>query len=141
MHNFILKLRDLMAGRNGIDKLTIGLFVVYGMFSFIKIFLRFSVAAYIVASVLQYALLAYAIFRILSKNIQKRYNENFKFEQFLKAWKPYVEHIKLRFKFFKTHRFRTCKGCGEFLRLKKGKHKKQITCPKCGKELTFYFLF
>lgn len=141
MQNFLLKFRNFMSGRNGVDKLTIGLFVVYGIFAFAKIFLRFFPIGYIVASVLQYSVLVYAFFRVMSKNIQKRYKENFKFEQFLKAWKPYVEHMKLRIQFFKTHRFRTCRGCGEFLRLKKGKHRKQITCPKCGKELTFHFLF
>ncbi|MBO5934498.1 MAG: hypothetical protein J6Q94_03310 [Clostridia bacterium] len=130
-----------MAGRNGIDKLTTGLVVIYGALCFIKIFFRYFLIGYIVITVLQYAVLAYAVFRVLSKNLQKRYSENFRFEQFLNAWNPYIEHMKLRLKFFKTHRFRTCKGCGEFLRLKKGKHRKQITCPKCGKELTFHFLF
>lgn len=141
MQNFILKIRNFMSGRNGVDKITIALFVVYGVFAFIKIFLRFFPIVYIIASVLQYLLIAYALFRIMSKNIQKRYNENFKFEQFLKAWKPYAEHMKLRFQFIKTHRFRTCKGCGEFLRFKKGKHKRNVVCPRCGKELTFHFLF
>lgn len=141
MQNFLFKLRNFMAGRNGIDKLTTGLVVIYGALCFIKIFFRYFPAGYIVVSVLQYSVLAYAIFRVLSKNLQKRYSENFRFEQFIYAWKPYVEHTKLRIKFFKTHRFRTCKGCGEFLRLKKGKHRKQITCPVCGKELTFHFLF
>lgn len=141
MQNFLIKLRNFMAGRNGIDKLTTGLVVIYGIFAFIKIFFRFYIAGYIVVAVLQYAVLAFAIFRVLSKNLPKRYSENLKFVQFIYAWKPYVEHTKLRVKFFKTHRFRTCKGCGEFLRLKKGNRRKQITCPKCGKELTFHFLF
>ncbi len=141
MQNFLLKLRNFMSGRNGNDKLTIGLFVIYSILAFGKVFLRHFIAGYIVVSALQYVLVVYAIFRIMSKNIQKRYNENFRFEQFLKAWNPYIEHLKLRIKFLKTYRFRTCKGCGEFLRLKKGKHRKQITCPKCGKELTFHFLF
>ena len=141
MQNFLIKLRNFMAGRNGIDKLTTGLVAIYGVLCFIKIFLRYFLIGYIVISVLQYAVLAFALFRVLSKNLPKRYGENLKFEQFLYAWKPYVEHMKLRVKFFKTHRFRTCKGCGEFLRLTKGKHRKHITCPKCGKELTFHFLF
>ena len=141
MQNFLIKLRNFMEGRNGFDKLTTGLVVIYGIFGFIKIFFRFNIAGYIIVAILQYAVLAFAIFRVLSKNLPKRYSENLRFTQFLYAWKPYVEHMKLRFKFIKTHRFRTCKGCGEFLRLKKGKHRKQITCPKCGKELTFHFLF
>lgn len=141
MQNLLYKIRTFMAGRNGVDKISIAVFVVYGIFSFVKIFLRFIPVAYVIASVLQYLLLAYAVFRIMSNNVQKRYNENFKFEQFLKAWQPYIDHMKLRIQFIKTHRFRTCKKCGKFLRFKKGKHKREITCPGCGKELTFYFLF
>ena len=130
-----------MAGRNGMDKLTVGLLVVYCMIAAIKIFLRAFPIVWIVVSVLQYLFLAYILFRVLSKNLQKRYRENFKFEQFLNAWKPYFEHLKLRISYAKTHRFRTCKHCGEFLRLKKGRGKRKITCPKCGNDLTFYFLF
>lgn len=141
MQNFILKIRNFMAGRNGVDKLSIGLVVLYSVFAFVKIFLRYVPAAYIVVTVIQYAIIAYAFFRILSKNLQKRYNENFRFEQLLLAWKPYAEHTKLRFQYIKTHRFRTCKGCGEFLRFKKGKRQRQTVCPKCGKENKFYFLF
>ena len=141
MQNLLLKIRSFMEGRNGPDKLTVGIIVVYGILAFVKIFLRFSYIAYVIVSVLQYAVLAYAVFRILSKNIQKRYNENFRFEQFLKRWQPYAEHMKLRVQFIKTHRFRTCKNCGNFLRMKKGKHRKNIVCPRCGKELTFHFLF
>lgn len=141
MQNLLFKIRNFMTGRNGVDKITIAMFVVYGFFAFIKIFLRFFIVAYIIASVLQYSAIAYAVFRIMSKNIQKRYNENFKFEQILKAWKPYTEHMKLRFQFIRTHRFRTCNGCGEFLRFKKGKHRRETVCPRCGKKLIFHFLF
>ncbi len=141
MQNIILKLREFMAGRNGIDKLTTGLVIVYSLFAFVKIFLKFVPVAYITVTVIQYAVLAYALFRVLSRNIQKRYNENFKFEQMISGWKPYFERTKLRFQYIKTHRFRKCKGCGEFLRFKKGTRKKKTVCPKCGKESTFYFLF
>ena len=141
MQNLIYKLRQFMQGRTGIDKLTVGLVVIYSAFSFVKIFVKFIPVAYIVVSVIQYAVLGYALFRVLSRNVQKRYNENFKFEQMVSGWKPYFERTKLRFQYIKTHRFRTCKGCGEFLRFRRGERKKKIVCPKCGKESTFYFLF
>lgn len=141
MGSFITKVRNFMYGRNGIDKLTYGLLVIYCIIAVVKIFFRGITAAWIIISVIQYLFLAFIIYRIFSKNLQKRYNENFKFEQFFKAWKPYLEHMKLRITFFKTHRFRTCKSCDEFLRLKKGRGKRTVTCPKCGKELRFHFMF
>ena len=50
MQNFLIKLRNFMAGRNGIDKLTTGLVVIYGIFGFIKIFFTSSVITKIVLS-------------------------------------------------------------------------------------------
>ena len=141
MGNFVFKLKEFMAGRNGIDKLFFGMLAVYCVFAAVKIFFTGNKWGIIIISLLQAAVIGYAVFRVLSKNLQKRYNENFKFEQFLNAWKPYIEHLKLRITFFRTHRFRTCKGCGEFLRLKRIRGKRQIVCPKCGKELSFFILF
>lgn len=137
VNNFISKLRNFMAGRNGVDKLTYGLIAVYCIVAAVRVIS----GLYLPIGIIQYAFLAFIIYRIMSRNLQKRYRENYKFEQFLKAWKPYFEHLKLRFRFIKTHRFRTCRHCGEFLRLKRGRGKRQIICPKCGSELTFYFLF
>lgn len=141
LNNFWMKIRNFFSGRNGIDKLTYALLLLYCLIAAVKLFFRGYFYAWSIISVLQYLFLAYILFRVLSRNRQKRYEENFKFEQFLKAWKPYFEHTKLRLSQFKTHRFRTCKHCGEFLRLKKGRGKRVVSCPKCGKELTFYFLF
>ena len=137
--DFIFKLKQFMTGRNGPDKMTYGLLVIYCIFSVVKIFLRQSYWGYIIASVLQYSILAYAVFRILSRNLEKRYQENLSFQR-MTAWlDPYIEHLKLRIQFFSTHRFRKCKHCGNFLRLKKSKGKREVKCPKCGKLLKFRF--
>ncbi|MCD7774749.1 MAG: hypothetical protein LUH40_04100 [Clostridiales bacterium] len=136
MGNFLMRLRNFFSGRNGIDKLNIALIVVYCVVVFIKTITR----QYLWIGIIQYALLAYIVFRAMSRNLQKRYNENFKFEQVFKAWQPYFEHTKLRFQFRKNHRFRKCKNCGEFLRLKKGRGKRTVTCPKCGSEQKFHLL-
>lgn len=141
MSNLIMKLRSFMAGRNGVDTLTYGLLVIYCIIAAVKVFFRGLTVAWIVISVIQYVFLTYVIFRMLSKNLQKRYKENYAFEKFINAWKPYFERLGLRFQYRKTHRFRVCKHCGEFLRLKKGRGKRNITCPKCYNELNFYFLF
>ncbi len=135
------KIKNFMAERNGFDKLSIFLFLIYFLISAVKSFLRGFVWVYAVMTVIQLVFLGYILFRIFSKNLQKRYNENFKFEQIINAWKPYANHLKLRVQYFKSYRFRTCAYCGEFLRLKKGRGKRIVNCPKCGKELKFHFLF
>lgn len=136
-----MKIKEFMQGRNGIDKLTYGILALYCILSAVKIFFIGNKWGTVIISVLQFAVIGYGVFRVMSKNIQKRYNENFRFEQFLSAWKPYFDHLKLRITYFRTHRFRTCKGCGEFLRLKRTRGKRQIVCPKCGKEHSFFILF
>lgn len=141
MENFILKLRNFMSGRNGVDKLTYGLLVVYGIIAAVRIFFKYYSVVFVIISVIQYAFLGYIVFRVLSKNLQKRYSENFAFEKLLNAWKPYFDRLKYRWQFRNTHRFRVCRHCGEFLRLKKGRGLRQINCPKCGNELKFYFIF
>ncbi len=141
MANILIKIKNFMAGRNGIDKLTYGLLVIYCLICAVKVFLRAVPKAWIAVSVLQVVFVFYILYRIFSRNLQKRYRENVKFEQFLSAWKPYFEHLKLRVTYARTHRFRTCKHCGEFLRLKKGRGKRVVKCPKCGAELRFHFLF
>lgn len=130
-----------MEGRNGIDKLSYGVLSIYCVFAFVKIFFRNSYWGYIIISVLQYLVLGYMIFRILSRNLEKRYKENLKFEKLISGWMPYFNRIKLRITFFRTHRFRTCRNCGEFLRLKKKHGVREVTCPKCGKISKFHFIF
>lgn len=76
-------------------------------------------------------LLLYTYYRMLSRDIQKRYSEN---EKYLSAT------AKLRSRFNKeknlmsqrkTHHIYTCPGCGQKIRIPRGKGKIEIDCPKC----------
>lgn len=77
------------------------------------------------------AAIIYTYFRIFSRNIQKRYEEN---QWFL------ARTAKLRLRFQKekslmaerrTNHIYTCPGCGQKIRIPKGKGKIEIDCPKC----------
>lgn len=77
------------------------------------------------------AAIIYTYFRIFSRNIQKRYEEN---QWFL------AKTAKLRLRFQKekslmaerkTNHIYTCPGCGQKIRIPKGKGKIEIDCPKC----------
>lgn len=79
-------------------------------------------------------LLFYNYFRIFSKNIPARFRENeyflrlqFRFDLKLKNWKASLTEIK------KYHIYR-CPGCGQKLRIPRGRGKIQIRCPKCHTE-------
>ncbi|SDB21572.1 zinc ribbon-containing protein [Eubacterium oxidoreducens] len=73
----------------------------------------------------------YCYFRMMSRNIPKRYAEN---QKFLKAtakirgklfWSK--EHMRQR----RYYAFYRCTHCGQKVRVPKGKGRIEITCPKC----------
>jgi ribosomal protein L37AE/L43A len=68
---------------------------------------------------ISYGFLAWAIFRMLSKNVYKRYEENRKYLRFLDRWKD------------KEHRYYDCPKCKQTVRVPRGKGKISITCPTC----------
>ena len=130
----------LLAGRNGTDKLSIFLFILSLIINMVNSFIR-AWQPSLLLSALSLILLAFAVFRTFSKNIQKRRLENFKFENLLKLL--YLDrlvsrivnsakNLGFRIRYFKTHRFRTCPNCKKFLRLTKKRGKREFACPKCG---------
>jgi predicted RNA-binding Zn-ribbon protein involved in translation (DUF1610 family) len=79
-------------------------------------------------------LLAWCYFRMFSRNIEKRYQENMKYlawEQRVKGW---WQDRKYRLEAGKDYRFFNCPQCGAHVRVPKGRGKIIITCPKCRKE-------
>ena len=150
MHSFFEKYRKFMEGRNGFDRITPFTLVAYLLFNGIKMFFRFSDVAFFSIWAVALAFLAVTVWRFLSKNIDKRRQEVSKFNVFLFKidYDGIVFRIKKKFKRMtvrlsqiKTHRFRTCPGCNEHLRLSKKRGVRRITCPKCGRKFKTYVLF
>ena len=115
-----------MYGRNGGDQL--GLFIIWVAIALniINIFVQ-SDAAYAAVSAVSTVLMVWALFRMFSKNLQKRRAENAKFLQ--KVWWPIKG--KLHRMKDKDHKYFTCPTCRTVCRVPKGKGKIVITCPKC----------
>lgn len=119
-------LRKLMAGRYGIDQLSIALLIAYLPISLIAQLLRIQLLH--IAAI---ALLVWCYFRIFSRNIAKRHEEN---RKFLVWWYPIQNWVSRRMnkiKDSKTHSFFKCPHCKQTVRVPKGKGKIRITCPKC----------
>lgn len=127
MRNFLMnltgKIRKFFYGRNGFDDLaklslilSIVVFLIYGFWprGIVKVILSF----------IYLALLVYAYFRILSKKVYKRVQEN---RKYLGA----VKMTKTRWQQRKTHKFYRCPKCKTWLRVPKGRGKIEITCVKC----------
>lgn len=115
-------LQNFMYGRNGADELsrtiTIASLIVY----VISMFLQNGLLYYL-------ALIGiiYSMFRMFSKNVSARQQENQKLVDFIKL-------NKLRYEQRKEFRIFKCKGCGRNVRVPKGKGKIEITCPVCGRK-------
>ena len=69
--------------------------------------------------VLSYGLMIWAIFRTLSLNTYKRYQENRKFLQVINRLKD------------RRNRYFDCPKCRQMVRVPRGKGKISITCPRC----------
>jgi len=140
---FAMKINQFMYGRNGFDKLSGFLLILGFIINIVNSFIR-AWQPSVILSAVSFALFAFAVFRMLSKNVNKRQNENFKFENLLKLLNFYgtvsfvkskTKNLNLRIRYFKTHRFRRCPNCKDFLRLKKTRGKREIICPKCGHKM------
>lgn len=128
--NFRYRLMQFLSGRYGVDKLFYGIMGLAAAIAFLNLFIR----QYFVQIVV-YALLFYALFRILSRNHEARIKENKWFIgkiSFLKNKKDFY----YRKKSDSLHVYKKCPTCKAVLRLphRVGVHK--TVCPRCGREFT-----
>ena len=133
MQNFIYKLMAFMQGRYGNDQLNTSIFVIILVLNVVNIFV-FNFIASLVISIIGYALFALAIFRMLSRNIERRRAEN---NVFMPAYNAVVNWFKLTIKKFrerKEYRYVKCPVCKSQLRVRNVKGNHTVRCPRCSKE-------
>ena len=112
------RMRHFMEGRYGNDKLNIAILVagvVTGLLSSILPGAPVKMGLWVIS----YGLMIWAIFRCLSRNTYKRYQENRKYLQLL-------DRVKDR-----EHRYYDCPKCHQRVRVPRGKGKISITGPRC----------
>lgn len=121
-----------MQGRYGVDELS--RFTMGVALALIILTMFVNIVNRSVGSVLDFlgiAAIVYAYFRIFSRNIQQRYAENQKFLQMTSKFRFRFNKEKDLMKQRKTHHIYSCPGCGQKIRIPKGKGKIEIECPKC----------
>ncbi|MDY3224471.1 MAG: hypothetical protein SOW84_01170 [Candidatus Faecousia sp.] len=111
-------LRRFMAGRYGTDKLNMVILCAGLAASLLSVFVRYP-PVNLLLFVLSYGLMIWAIWRSLSRNTYKRYQENRKFLQFTGRLKD------------RQNRYFDCPKCRQMVRVPRGKGKISITCPRC----------
>ena len=128
------KLAHFMAGRNGNDQLNMFLLGVDVVLLLVSTLLRDTLVPWPYIAVL--ALLGYAYFRMLSKNLPRRREENGKF---IRARYRLSAALKVRREKWvqrKDYKFFTCPSCKTTLRVPRGHGKIKIVCRKCGNSFT-----
>ena len=111
-------LRSFMAGRYGTDRLNMVILCAGLVASVLSVSVKVS-PLNVVFWALSYGLMIWAIWRSLSRNTYKRYQENRKFLQIFDRLKD------------REHRYFDCPKCRQMVRVPRGKGKISITCPRC----------
>ena len=128
------KFARFMSGRNGNDQLN--LFILIADIVLLLLGGIFANSLGKVLYPLVILLLGYAYFRMLSRNLCKRSEENGKYlrlryklmAEFRVRWERWVQR--------KDYKFFTCPSCKTTLRVPRGHGKIKIVCRKCGSSFT-----
>jgi hypothetical protein len=118
-----------MYGRYGPDQLSMALLIFSVLLTAIARFARLPLFA-----IISYIPLGFCIFRMLSRNINRRSLENYKFSMLISPVYAWFVKTRRRLAESSTHKFMKCPKCKAKLRLPKGKGKIVVTCPKCRNE-------
>ena len=129
--NFLQRLRESLArfmiGRHGPDNL--GMFTLLaglaysllGSFTGIGLFSLVGFASYV-----------WTVFRMFSRNNDKRIAENRKYIELTSNWKLKSSQFVKRMKNSKDYKYFKCPNCKVLLRMKRGSGERDITCVRCG---------
>ena len=131
MNRFREKLQRFMIGRYGMDQLGRFLFKVLCVLVVLNLFVRFGVLA-LAVNVLELAVIVLLYFRMFSKNVNRRWQENQAYLRMQFYVSEYFKRLRFRFTEGRKYRIFKCPGCGQKVRIPRGHGKVSIHCPKCG---------
>ena len=126
MNRFKDKMARFMYGRYGMDQLSRNLSLICLVLLIVTMFVRNNVI-YMIALVG----IVYTYFRVFSRNISRRSEENEKYLKFHYKVVGKLNKIKFRITDSKTHRIFRCPSCSQKIRVPRGKGKISIKYPKC----------
>lgn len=76
--------------------------------------------------------LVWALFRMFSRNIAARREENMRFLRMAYAVRTWFARLRTRMKEGREYRYYRCPECRQKVRVPRNLGKIKITCPKCG---------
>ncbi len=135
-------LRSFMNGRNGADNLGLAMLwtglACYLLSSILGSFVNSSILALLslLFSFAGLVLYALCIYRMCSRNLDKRRAENRRYVTIMERQKKKRNQAKNRFKNRKVYKYFKCPGCKAWLRLKRGSGVVTVTCSRCHTSFT-----
>lgn len=124
-------LRSMMSGRHGVDPLSMALVWI-------------GLGLYVISAVINVPLLGlaamiiygYTIFRMFSRNEQKRADENRRYLAFKTRIQTETKQARTRFKNRKQYKYFRCPSCKAWLRLPRKAGVVTVTCGRCHNSFT-----
>lgn len=120
------KFQQFMYGRYGTDDFSRA--TLYFSLGMLIISMLFDLP---ICNTLAFALLVYCYFRMFSRNIYKRAEENRKYLEFKASLLRKFHREKEHALQLKEYRFFKCPTCKQKVRVPRGKGKIKIHCPRC----------
>lgn len=119
------RIQNFFAGRNGTDDL--------GKFLSVLVIVLIILSAFLgnIFTYFAFLLMIYEVFRMCSKNLYKRSQENETYTRLKSKVTGLFGGQRRHFDQRKTYRFYKCPSCRQELRVPRGKGTVIVTCPKC----------
>ena len=127
-----MSLIRFMQGRHGPDNL--GMFT---LFTGLGCSIIGSITGVDILSLLGMGLYIWTLFRLFSKNNDKRIEENRKYISLTSGWKTKSSQFVKRLKNSREYRYFRCPNCKLLLRMKRGSGEKEVTCARCKHQFRF----
>ena len=127
MQRFRYALSRFMQGRHGADNL--------GMFTLVSGLVCSLLGSFTglgLLSLIGFVLYVITVFRMLSRNHDRRVLENQKYIELTSDWKTKIRQFLKRMKNRRDYRYFKCPNCKVLLRMKRGSGEKDITWVRCG---------
>lgn len=136
MNDFRNRMANWMRGRNGMDSYSVFL----SWAALICIFLSW-IPHLALLDLVGLILLIYSYFRIFSRNVAKRSEENrrhlLRMQKVRDWWWSFRNRMRSLWSNVRQspeYHIYKCPGCGQKIRIPRGKGRIMVRCPKCGRE-------
>ena len=128
------RLARFMAGRNGNDQLNNFLLIVDAVLLLLAAIFPRGIGRILYPAM--FALLVYIYFRMFSRNVYRRREENGKFIRVKYKAEALLRLRKEQWVQRRDYKFFTCPSCHTNLRVPRGQGRIKIVCRKCGSSFT-----